>query len=107
MVPGKASKTNIIKLEVDDVDDPGEFGRDDKNYEILKFNQMSNQLLLKKSLMFALHYVKFKSFIITHQHSPLSLKACKLEGSYLNHTQEVKKKQLYKCQISYLTMLHY
>ena len=32
-----------------------------------KFNQISNQLLLKKSLLFALHYVKFKRFIMMHQ----------------------------------------
>ena len=30
----KGLKTNIIKLEEDEVDEPGEFGRDDKNDEI-------------------------------------------------------------------------
>ena len=30
----KGLKANIIKLEEDDVDEPGEFGRDDKNDEI-------------------------------------------------------------------------
>ena len=32
----KGPKTNIIKLEEDDVDDPGEFGRDDKNDAIFE-----------------------------------------------------------------------
>ena len=32
----KGLKTNIIKLEEDDVDDPGEFGRDDKDDEIFE-----------------------------------------------------------------------
>ena len=65
-----------------------------KMMEILKFNQMSNQLLLNKSLMFALHYVTFKHFIITHQQPPLRLEAYNQEGSYLKQTQEGKKKQL-------------
>ena len=32
----KGLKKNIIKLEEDDIDDPGEFGRDDKNDEIFE-----------------------------------------------------------------------
>ena len=32
----KGVKTNIIKFEEDDVDNPGEFGRDDKNDEIFE-----------------------------------------------------------------------
>ena len=46
-----------------------------KMMTFLKFNQISNQLLLKKSLLFLLHYVKFKRFIITHHQPPLRLKA--------------------------------
>ena len=58
----KGLKTNIIKLEGDNFDDPGEFGRDDKNDEMFGINKMSNQLLLKKSLLFALHYVNLNHF---------------------------------------------
>ena len=88
----KGFKINIIKSEEDDFDDPGEFGSDDKYYEILRFKQMSNQLLLKKSLQFVLHYINFNFFIMTHHKPPLHLKDYDLEGSYLKQTQEGKKK---------------
>ena len=65
----------------------------------LKFNQMSNQLLLKKSLLFALHYENFKRLIMTHHQTPLRLEAYNMEGSYLNQTQEGKENPLWKCQI--------
>ena len=39
----KGLKTNNIKLEEDSIDDPVEFGRDDKIDFFLTFNQMSNQ----------------------------------------------------------------
>ena len=65
-----------------------------KIMKFFKFNQISNQLLLKKILMSALHYVNLKRLIITHQQSPLRLEDCDMEGSYLNKTQKGKKKQL-------------
>ena len=52
-----------------------------KIMRMLKFNHMSNQLLLKKSLLFALHYVNFKRFIMMHQQPPLRLEDYDLEGS--------------------------
>ena len=83
----KGLKTNIIKLEEDDFDDPKNLEGMIKMMNFFKFNQMSNQLLLKKSLVFALHYVNFKKFIMTHQQPPLCIEAYDLEGSYLKNTQ--------------------
>ena len=65
-----------------------------KMMKFLKFNHISNQLLLKKSLLFMLHYVNCKRFIIAHQHTSLRLKAYNLKGGCLKQTQEVKKKKL-------------
>ena len=53
-----------------------------KMMKIFKFNQMSNQLLLKKGVLFTLHYVRFKLLIMTHQKTPLRLEAYNLEGSH-------------------------
>ena len=86
MVPGNASRQillywrnmtliNLVNLE-------GVI----KMMNFLKFNQMFNKLLLKKSLLFVLHYVNFKRFIMTHQQPPLRLEACDTEGSYLKQT---------------------
>ena len=68
-----------------------------KMMKLLRFNQISNQLLLKKSLMFALNCVNFKRYIMTHHKPSLRLEAYNLEGSYLNQNQDGKNEQLKQC----------
>ena len=65
-----------------------------KMMKVLKLNQLSNKLFLKKSLLFALHYVNFKRFIMKHQHPPLYLEAYNFYGSHLKQIQKGNKNQL-------------
>ena len=56
----KGLKTNIIKLEEDDVDDPGEFGRDDKNDEIFEIQPDVQPIIVeeKPAVRTALHQLQ-------------------------------------------------
>ena len=46
----KGLKRNIIKLEEDDFDDPGEFGRDDKNGEIFVIQIDVQAIIVEQNL---------------------------------------------------------
>ena len=90
----KGLKTNIIKLEEDGVDDPGEFGRDDKNDEHFEIQPDVQPIIVEENPAVRAALRKLQTFIMTHQQPPLRLKAEDLEGSYLNQTQEENKKQI-------------
>ena len=48
MLPKKGLKSNIIKLEKDDFDDPSEFGRDDKDNENFEIQPDSQPIIFEE-----------------------------------------------------------
>ena len=102
----KYLKTNIIKLEEDDNDDPGEFGRDDKDDEIFEIRPDVQPIIVEEKPAVCAALRKIHTFCNdspADTTTPQSLRS----GREFKQTQEGKKKKLYQCQIYYLKILHY
>ena len=102
----KSLNTNIIKLEEDDIDDPGEFVRDDKDDEKFKIQPDVQPIIVEEKPAVCAALSKLQMFpndTPAATTTPRSLRS----GREFKQTQEGKKKKLYQCQIYYLKILHY